>query len=134
MICDKLIYLNKILNGFFYSYKCELPDIFFFNHPVGSIIGNAAYSDFLVVSQNVTINTGSGELGEPSPSIGKFVFLAAGAKIIGDFPIGDHVAIGVDAMVYKKRIPSNSIVYRDETGEIIVRPYVKDIAQTFFVQ
>ena len=28
-ICDKLIYLNRMLNGFFYSYKGILPDIFF---------------------------------------------------------------------------------------------------------
>ena len=50
-ICDKLIYLNKALNGFFYSYKGSLPDIFFLGHPVGSVLGNANYSDFLVVFQ-----------------------------------------------------------------------------------
>lgn len=133
ILCDKLIYLNKVLHGFFYSYKCELPDIFFFNHPVGSIIGNALYSDFLVISQNVTINTGDNVNGTLTPYIGKGVYLAAGSKIIGNFPIGNNVAIGVDAVVYKQEIPSNSIVYRDENGKIIVRPYLNgSMAQTFF--
>lgn len=58
ILCSKIINLNKYLNGMFYSYKCKLPEIFLFAHPVGSIIGNASYSDGLVVFQNVTINTG----------------------------------------------------------------------------
>lgn len=28
-ICDKLMYLNRLLNNFFFSYKGKLPDIFF---------------------------------------------------------------------------------------------------------
>lgn len=28
-LCDKLIFLNKVLNGMFFSYKGKLPDVFF---------------------------------------------------------------------------------------------------------
>lgn len=120
-ICDKLIGLNKALNGFFFSYKCRLPKIFAFNHPVGSIIGNAAYSDFLVICQNVTINTGVEQSPDPLPKLGKGLFLGAGAKIIGVEPIGDRVSIGVDAVVYNQAIPDDKVVIRASSGEIVVR-------------
>lgn len=133
-ICDKLIFLNKQLNGMFYSYKCALPNIFLFGHPIGTIIGNAQYSDFLVVFQNVTINTEYDERGNVAPRIGKGVFLGAGAKIIGNKPIGDRVSIGVDALVYNREIPKDSVVIKNEKGEISVNRRKKDkcMAQRYF--
>nr|WP_325185736.1 hypothetical protein [uncultured Oscillibacter sp.] len=120
-ICDKLIGLNKALNGCFFSYKCKLPDVFLLAHPVGSIIGNAGYSDFLVISQNVTINTGTEQGPDCLPKLGKGLFLGAGAKIIGQEPIGDRVSIGVDAVVYNQAIPDDKVVERTPSGEIVVR-------------
>ncbi len=133
-ICDKLICLNKALNGYFFSYKCKLPDIFLFAHPIGSIIGNAGYSDFLVISQNVTINTGANQGSELLPQLGKGLFLGAGAKIIGREPIGDRVSIGVDAVVYGQAVPDDKVVERTPAGEIIVRDRRKQTcaAQQYF--
>lgn len=134
-ICDKIINLNKMLNGLFYSYKCKLPDIFLFGHPVGSIIGNADYSDYLVIFQNVTINTNKDSLGKPAPKLGKGLFLGAGAKIIGNQPIGDRVSLGVDAVVYNQTISDDSVVLKDcVTGQQIIRKRHdnKCMAQNFF--
>jgi serine O-acetyltransferase len=133
-LCDKLIYLNKALNGLFYSYKSGLPDIFLFGHPVGAIIGNAVYSDFLVIFQNVTINTDEDENGNPAPRLGKGLFLGAGAKIIGNKPIGDRVSIGVDALVHNTAIESDSVVIKDNTGNVIISKRKKDqcMAQRYF--
>lgn len=134
LICDKIIYLNKVLNGFFYSYKAKLPDIFFFTHPVGSVIGNASYSDFLVISQNVTINTGEGKADELLPKLGKGLYLAAGAKIIGNESIGDGVSIGVDAVIYNQEIDDDMVVERTPNGNILVRNRRKELckAQQYF--
>lgn len=135
-LCSKLVNLNKCLNGMFYSYKCKLPEIFLFAHPVGSVIGNASYSDGLVIFQNVTINTGDDSNPDCStPKLGKGLFLGAGAKIIGEKMIGDRVSIGVDAMVYNEEIDSDMIVIRDSyTGKIIKKPRKKRIcmAQNYF--
>lgn len=134
-ICDKVIALNKVLNGMFYSYKCKLPDIFLFGHPVGSIIGNAEYSDYLVIFQNVTINTSSDENGNAAPKLGKGLFLGAGAKIIGNKTIGDRVSLGVDTMVYNQEIVDDMVVLKDnETGKQIVRKRnnAECKAQSFF--
>ena len=80
-LCDKLGLLNRSLSSCWFSYKCNLPDIFLLTHPVGSVIGNTnvTYSDFLVIMQNVTINGAS----DTKLDIGKGVFLGAGCKIIG---------------------------------------------------
>lgn len=131
--CDKLLYLNRSLNSIFISYKCKIPDIYFLGHPIGTVIGNADYSDFLVVFQNVTINT-AGDENQLLPKIGKGVFLGAGAKIIGDKPIGDGVSIGVDAFVYNQAIPDNKVVVRNADGciEINDRKHSSCFAQNYF--
>lgn len=103
VVCDKVIYLNRVLNNFFVSYKGKMPDIFFFAHPIGSIIGNADYSNYLVISQGVTINTDHDEDGNPAPKLGKGLFLGAGAKIIGNKQIGDRVSVGVDTLIHRDR-------------------------------
>lgn len=133
-VCDKLIYLNKTLHSFFISYKGKLPEIFFLTHPVGSVIGNAAYSDFLVIGQNVTINTGESPVGETVPKLGKGLYLAAGAKIIGNEPIGNRVSIGVDAFVYGQPVSDDSVVLRNPDGSVLIRNRQKKYckAQQYF--
>lgn len=134
VLCSKLINLNKILNGMFYSFKGGLPDIFLLGHPVGTIIGNACYSDFLVILQNVTVNTGTESGTGRDLKLGKGLFLGAGAKIIGNSPIGDRVSIGVDAVVNQQAIPADSVVLRNDRGEVVIRPRRKErcMAQNYF--
>lgn len=121
-LCDKLFMLNRTLNAIFVSYKCKLPDIFVFDHAVGTVIGNAEYSDFLVILQNVTINTGDHTGVWLPPKLGKGVFLGAGCKIIGSGnKIGDLSTIGVNSVIYDKDIPNNSIVFTDMEGKLNIR-------------
>lgn len=133
-ICAKLINLNKALNGIWFSYKGALPDIFLLTHPVGTVLGNASYSDFLVVSQNVTVNTQVCMDGSPAPVLGKGLFLGSGAQIIGDKEVGDRVSIGVNAIVYNTEIKADSIVIREASGEIKILPRKKEkcMAQNYF--
>lgn len=126
IICDKTVILNKALNNLFITYKCELPPHFLFAHPTGSIIGNAGYADYLVVSQNVTINTGNDAIPSErkswsTPILGKGLYLCAGAKIIGNKKIGNMVTVGVDAVIHNSEIKDNKIVYRNEHGEMVVK-------------
>lgn len=120
IICDKTMLLLRELNSIFMTYKCEMPDIFLFSHAVGTVIGNAQYSDYLLVLQNVTINTGVEKERMGTLKLGKGVSLLAGAKIISDEPIGDRVNIGVDAVVYKKAIEDDKSVIRDRNGKIVM--------------
>jgi serine O-acetyltransferase len=135
-LCDKLFFLNKTLNSIFLSYKCKLPDIFVLWHPIGSVIGNAEYSDYLVIFQNVTVNTGYpiDVLGKnPPPKLGKGIFLGAGAKIVGSGRIGNFSSIGINSYVFKTDIPDNSIVFMGSDGKLNVKENKNACqAQTFF--
>lgn len=134
VLCDKLLCLNKALHGIFISYKGNLPDVFFLAHPIGTVLGNADYSDFLVVFQNVTVNTEQDQYGNPAPQLGKGLFLAAGAKIIGNKKIGDRVSIGVDALVYNQEVLDDRVVIRDQSGSVVIKKRKKEkcMAQTYF--
>ena len=126
LLCDKLILLNRALHGCWFSYKGRLPAIFLLGHPVGSVLGNAVYSNYLVVLQNVTVNTEVDVHGNMAPVLGKGLFLSAGAKIIGNQPIGDWVQLGVNVCVNGEAVPAHSVVYHDrKNGAMVRRPYRK---------
>lgn len=133
-ICDKIIYLNRVLNNFFFSYKGKLPDIFFLGHPIGTVLGNAVYSDYLVVFQNVTVNTSQTPDGGAAPILGKGLFLGAGAKIIGNRPIGDRVSISVDTVIYNQAIGDDMVAVTDYNGKVLIKDRKKEIcmAQNYF--
>lgn len=132
-LCSKIMYLNRILHGFFVSYKCSLLDIFALQHPVGTVIGNADYNDFLVILQNVTINTGEDANGKLSPKLGKALFCGAGSKIIGNKTIGNRVSIGVDATIYNQVIGDDMVAQRKSGGLVITRRKNSDCAaQKYF--
>lgn len=120
ILADKFMYLNRMLNGFFVSYKCNLPEHFYLSHPVGTVLGNADYGDYLVVLQNVTVNTGLN--GGKKPKIGKGVILCAGCSIIGNEDIGDYVSVGVGTLVYKQYVPSNSTVKAKDGNLCVIEP------------
>lgn len=123
-LCAKIMNLNKVLNGLFCTYKTKLPNIFYLGHPIGTVMGNAIYSDFVAIMQNVTIN--SNNSGGKSPEIGKGVFLSAGVTIIGDGKIGDFCSIGANTLAYYLNVPDNSVVFTDSTGEINIKQQNKD--------
>ena len=108
-----------------------MPDIFCLSHPVGTVLGNAEYSDFLCVLNNVTVNTSYGD--GSKPKIGRGVYLSAGVSIIGNKTIGDFCSIGVNTLVFNIDIPENSIVFTDQEGFLRIRARKKECyAQSVF--
>lgn len=92
------------------SYKCKIDYGFYIGHFSGIIIGK----DVIIgkncnISQCVTIGRKNRGGGVGSPVIGDNVYIAPGAKIIGNCKIGDNVAIGANAVVTKD-LPDNSVV------------------------
>ena len=123
-VCDKLLAMNRTLFSLFLSYKCKMPDHFVLGHPIGTILGNADYGDYLVVFQGVTVNTEQDEYGQAAPHLGRGLFLGAHSKIIGKQTVGDRVSIGVGAMLFKDDVPNDSVVLL-ENGKTVVRPRKK---------
>lgn len=120
---DKLILLNRALSGMWFSYKNNLPDIFCLVHPVGTVLGNANYDDYLVVLQNVTVNTVRGNPGEYWLNIGKGCYLSAGAKIIGNGNIGNWCTLGVNTVLHNHPLDSGTIAYNNSEGKLIIKQH-----------
>lgn len=124
-ICDKIIQLNKALNSVFITYNAGLPDIFAWVHPVGTVLGNAEYSNFFICNQECTVGTrlNRGKDGR-TPKLGKGLFLGAGAKIT-DYQedVGDRVMIGAGTMLFKGPVPDDSLVIRDSKGQLRITPH-----------
>lgn len=99
--------LNKLLHGLDVYPEIKLPEIFMFVHPLGTVLGRAQYSNYLMVYQNVTI--GSTEDGA-FPAFGEGVVLFSGSSVIGSCQIGSDVIFGANSFVLKTNVASNTTV------------------------
>jgi serine O-acetyltransferase len=97
--------LIQVLAGISISTSADIGPGLFIGHFGGIIIGpDVSAGENLNLSQGVTVGAHQG-----SPKIGNEVYLAPGAKVFGPIAIGDHVAIGANAVV-NKDIPAFSTV------------------------
>lgn len=81
----------------------------YIGHYGGIIVGAPVkIGKFCNISQGITI--GSAGRGEKAglPELGDYVYVAPGAKIIGKIRIGNHVAIGANAVVTRD-LPDNAV-------------------------
>ena len=119
-LCDKLYYLNKIFNSVDLFYAIELPDKFGAEHPLGSVMGRAHYSDGFFFYQGCTVGGTHGKNGEIYyPQLGRNVQMFANSSILGKCQIGDNVKIGAGAVVKNEDIPSDSLVFGQSPNLII---------------
>jgi len=107
VLADKVYYLNKVMNSVDIYYEVELPDIFDLDHPMGSVMGRARYSNYFYFTQHCTIGNNKGIY----PVIGENVIMYAGASIIGDSQIGDNCSISARTFIKDQEVPDNSIAF-----------------------
>ncbi len=118
-LCDKIYYLNKIFNSVDLFYAIELPKTWGAEHPLGSIMGRAHYSNQFYFFQGCTVG-GTGELGNESyPYIEENVCMYAHSSILGNCHIGKNVKIGAGALVKDQDVPDNSLVFGQSPNLII---------------
>lgn len=115
-LAKRLYYLNKILHSVDWFYEIYLPDIFSAEHPIGSVLGRAEYSDYFYFYQGVTVGGNK----KKYPKLGNRVLLYSDSKILGDSIIGDNVIISNNTTIKDTNIPNNSIVFSDCSGLKIV--------------
>ncbi len=72
----------------------------FIDHGMGVVIGETAIvGDYCLIYQNVTLGGTGKETGKRHPTLGHSVIVGAGAKVLGNIEIGDHVRIGAGSIV-----------------------------------
>ena len=119
-ICDKLYYLNKIMNGCDLFYAIELPSHFGAEHPVGSVMGRAKYGDNFFFYQGCSVGGTHGKDGSIFyPEIEENVRMYANSSILGRCRIGNNVQIGAGALVKNQDIPDNCTIFGQSPNLII---------------
>lgn len=127
-LAEKLFYLNKALNGFDCFYSVELPKIFMLVHPVGTVLGNAKYQDYLVVYQNVTVGS---TLAGVYPEFGKGCILYSKASVIGNCRIGENVVFGANSLLINNTVLLNQSVVGQYPEHRVTASKVNIISEVF---
>jgi serine O-acetyltransferase len=116
LLAAKLYYLNKILNSVDWYYEIELPEYWGVEHPIGSVLGRADYSNGLFIYQGCTIGGNNGKY----PVIGKDVILYSNVTVLGNTNIGNNVLISTGTTIKDEKIPSNCVVF-GQTPNLVLR-------------
>lgn len=106
-LATKIYYLNKILHSVDWYYEIELPEYWGVEHPLGSVLGRAKYSDGLIIYQGCTIGGNRGKY----PILGNNVILYSNSTILGDSKIGNNVVLSTGCTIKDQDIPDNCLVF-----------------------
>jgi len=97
----------------------------FIDHGMGVVIGETAeIGNDCTLYHGVTLGGVSWNKGKRHPTLGDFVVVGAGAKILGPIMVGNGVRVGSNAVVVKD-VPDNCTVV-GIPGQIIGRTEIRD--------
>jgi serine O-acetyltransferase len=109
----RLFYLNKIMHGLDLFYSVVMPDIFFPVHPVGTIIGNARFSDYFVFYEQCVV----GAIENVYPRFGTGIVMYARTSVIGNCQIGNDVVLAANSFIVNVDVPSDTVVVGQYPGQ-----------------
>lgn len=104
-LSTKLFLLNKALHGIDAFYEVELPAIFLFVHPLGTVLGRGSYSDYFVVYQRC----GVGSNHDVYPKLGPFTTLRPGSSVLGNCTLGRNNTLAADSLLLDKDLINDQI-------------------------
>lgn len=106
-LSERLYYLNKIFHSIDIYYEVSLPSIWYCDHPLGSVMGRASYSNYFFFSQNCTV----GGNYDMYPTFDEKVMLMAGVSIIGNCHIGRNTFFSTQTFVMDQDVPDNVVIF-----------------------
>lgn len=122
-LCDRVYYLNKIMHSVDLFYAIDLPKIWSAEHPLGSVMGRAKYSDGFFFYQGCTVGGTRDKNNNPCyPEIEENVHMYSNSSILGRCHIGKNVNIGAGCIVKNQDIPENSTVF-GESPNLVIKPH-----------
>ena len=97
-----LSHLGRFLTGIEIHPGATIGQGVFIDHGMGVVIGETAIvGDYCLIYQNTTLGGTGKENGKRHPTLGKNVVVGAGAKVLGNIHIGNHVRIGAGSIVLR---------------------------------
>lgn len=130
-LADKLYYLNKIMHSVDWYWAIELPDHFYAEHPLGSVLGRAQYGDYLILYQGTTVGGNRNKNGINYPKMGDYIILYANSTIIGNCQVGRKVVFSANSYVKDEIIPDYCIV-SGSSPNLIIRRLTEDKINNYF--
>ncbi|MGN1152845.1 MAG: serine O-acetyltransferase [Candidatus Gastranaerophilaceae bacterium] len=116
-------YLARIITGIEIHPAASIGSRCFIDHGEGVVIGETTIiGNDVLIYQQVTLGGTGKESGKRHPTIGNNVILGAGAKVLGNITIADHVRIGAGSVVIND-VPEYSTVI-GVPGRIVQQKYV----------
>lgn len=115
VVCDKIYGQAKTMSGCDIYFEVEMPEVFFFDHPLGSHLGRAKYGNGFSFLQGCLVEKLDGK----APVIDDNVTMLTGSKIIGDSHVGENSVITEGAIIRNENIPANSVVYGESPNLVI---------------
>lgn len=123
-LCDKLYGIGKVINALDLYYEIEMPDVFFMDHPVGTVLGRAKYGRFFSFAQNCTVGNNKGAY----PIIGEHVTMMSASRIVGNCKIGNYVVVSSGTYIKDQDILDFSLVF-GASPNLIIKPMPVDYFQ-----
>jgi serine O-acetyltransferase len=127
-LAAKVYAVNKALHALDVFYEVEMPNIFAFQHPVGTVLGRGLFADYLFVYQRCSIGS---NLAGKYPRLGEGVVMFGGSAIIGDCSVGPNTWLSVGATVMDESVPGNCIVFGC-SPHLVVKPTKRDVRRDVF--
>lgn len=125
---EKIYYLNKIMHSCDWFYAISLPEVFFAEHPLGSVMGKVDYGNQFFFYQGCTVGGNRDKAGKLYyPVIGENVLMYSNSSVLGDAVIGNNVTISAGTIIVGENIPGNSIVFGRSPDLIIKKREKKEI-------
>ena len=101
-------------------YAIDLPSVWSAEHPLGSVMGRAKYSNGFFFYQGCTVGGTRDKQGLLYyPELEENVRMYANSSILGKCHIGRNVQIGAGALVKNQDVPADSIVFGQSPNLII---------------
>lgn len=103
--------ISRFLTGIEIHPGATIGKSFFIDHGMGVVIGETTIiGNNVTLFQGVTLGGTGKEKGKRHPTLGNNVVVGSGAKILGNFKIGDDSYIGANSVVLKEVPPHSTIV------------------------
>ena len=129
-LASRIYALNKALHGVDAFYEVVLPDVFVFQHPVGTVLGRANYGNYFFVYQRCSVGS---NLDGIYPTIGEGVVMFGGSAIIGGSTVGDNCWLSMGTVVMDASVPADSTVF-GRSPDLTVKPTRRNVVRDLFVR
>lgn len=105
-----IVYATRALTGIEIHPGARIGTAFFIDHGSGVVIGETAEIGMgVTVYQGVTLGGTGDQRGKRHPTVGDFVTIGSGAKLLGPIEVGDGAKVGANTVVVSD-VPANATV------------------------